>query len=102
MRFVMSDDKEITPPETPETEDASPEQAAAPETEEKQPLSDEEKEQVKSLYKEGMKYFTQKDYLKAIEAWRKVLEIDPDNESVRRNLEDAEQRLKKLEPTGDE
>ena len=39
----MSDDKEITPPETPEAEDASPEQAAAPETEEKQPLSDEEK-----------------------------------------------------------
>ena len=39
----MSDDKPITPPETPETENASPEQAAAPETEEKQPLSDEEK-----------------------------------------------------------
>ena len=42
----MSDDKPITPPETPiapETEDTSPEQAAAPETEEKQPLSDEEK-----------------------------------------------------------
>jgi len=39
----MSDDKPVTPPETPETEDASPEQAAAPETEEKQPLSDEEK-----------------------------------------------------------
>jgi len=35
----MSDDKEITPPETPETEDVSPEQAAG----EKQPLSDEEK-----------------------------------------------------------
>ena len=42
----MSDDKPITPPETsetPETVDTSPEQAAAPETEEKQPLSDEEK-----------------------------------------------------------
>ena len=39
----MSDDKEITPPGTPEAEDASPEQAAAPETEENQPLSDEEK-----------------------------------------------------------
>jgi NADH-quinone oxidoreductase subunit C len=39
----MSDDKPVTPPETPEAEDASPEQAAAPETEEKQPLSDEEK-----------------------------------------------------------
>ena len=42
----MSDDKPITPPETPETpetEGGSPEQAAAPETEEKQPLSDEEK-----------------------------------------------------------
>ena len=39
----MSDDKPIKPSETPEPEEASPEQAAAPETEEKQPLSDEEK-----------------------------------------------------------
>ncbi len=39
----MSDDKPITPSETPDPEETSPEQAAAPETEEKQPLSDEEK-----------------------------------------------------------
>jgi NADH-quinone oxidoreductase subunit C len=40
---MMSDDKPITPPETPEAEDASPDQAAEEKTEDTQPPSDEEK-----------------------------------------------------------
>jgi tetratricopeptide (TPR) repeat protein len=61
------------------------------------PLSDEEKEQFKTLFVEGVKYFTQKEYSKAIDVWYRALVIDPDNESVRKNIEDAKQRLKKLE-----
>jgi tetratricopeptide (TPR) repeat protein len=61
------------------------------------PLSDEEKEQIRTMYIEGMRYFTQKDYQNAIATWFKILEIDPDNESIRENIEEAKQRLKKLE-----
>ncbi len=57
------------------------------------PLSDEEKAQVRSLYIEGMRYFTDGDYLKAVERWQRILEIDPDNESVLRNIGEARKRL---------
>lgn len=57
------------------------------------PLTEAEKERVRSLYVEGMKSFTQNDYAKAIELWKKILDIDPDNESVMRNVEEAEKRL---------
>ncbi|MBN2183691.1 MAG: PorV/PorQ family protein [Candidatus Krumholzibacteriota bacterium] len=60
------------------------------------PLSDEEKEQIRQYYIEGMKFFTLGDYSSAKNAWQKIIEIDPDNESVRKNIEEAEQRLKKL------
>lgn len=59
------------------------------------PLTEEEKEEIKRLYIEGMKYFTQENYSKAIEEWKKILEIDPDNESVMDNIREAEKRLKK-------
>jgi tetratricopeptide (TPR) repeat protein len=57
------------------------------------PLTDREKEQVRALYIEGMKYFTRNEYAKAVEQWRKILNIDPDNESVMKNIEEAEKRL---------
>jgi tetratricopeptide (TPR) repeat protein len=57
------------------------------------PLSDSEKEQVRALYIEGMRYFTRNDYAKAIVEWKKILEIDPDNESVMKNIEEAQKRL---------
>ncbi len=60
------------------------------------PLSDEENEQIRTLHIEAMKQFTQKEYEKAIDAWEKLLDIDPDNESARRNIEEAKQRLRKL------
>ncbi len=61
------------------------------------PLTDEEKNEIRRLYIEGMKNFTKKDFNAAIEIWRRILEIDPDNESVRKNIEEAEQRIRKLE-----
>jgi tetratricopeptide (TPR) repeat protein len=57
------------------------------------PLDDGEKQAVRALYLEGMKHFTNGDYLKAIERWQRILEIDPDNESVLRNIEEASKRL---------
>jgi len=61
------------------------------------PLSDDEKEQIRTLHIEALKHSTQKEYAEAIAVWRKILKIDPDNESVRENIEQAEQRLRKLE-----
>jgi len=57
------------------------------------PLTDAEKEQVRTLYVEGMKYFTQGEYDKAIEEWQRILDIDPDNESVMKNIGEAQKRL---------
>jgi len=59
------------------------------------PLSDAEKEEIRQMYIQGMKHFTQRNYSEAIEIWKKILEIDPDNESVSKNIEDARQRLEK-------
>ncbi|UCF04617.1 MAG: tetratricopeptide repeat protein [bacterium] len=60
------------------------------------PLTDEEKEEIRRLYIAGMKYFSQNDYVAAIEEWKKILQIDPDNESVMKNIEEAEIRLQKI------
>ncbi len=60
------------------------------------PLTDDEKEEVRRLYIQGMKYFTQSNYRAAIGEWRKILEIDPDNESVKENIEEAEARLRRI------
>ncbi len=66
------------------------------------PLTDEEKERIRQLYIAGMKHFSQDNYTEAIEQWSRILEIDPDNESVRKNIEEAEARLHKIgEPRTD-
>ncbi len=59
------------------------------------PMTEEEKEEIKRLYIEGMKYFMKENYAKAIEEWKKILEIDPDNGSVMDNISEAEKRLRK-------
>ena len=61
------------------------------------PLTEAQKEEVRRLYIAGMKYFAQNNYAASIREWRKILVIDPDNESVRKNIEEAENRLKKIE-----
>lgn len=59
------------------------------------PLTDEKKEEIKQLYISGMKFFTQGNYAAAVDEWRKILNIDPDNESVLKNIEEARRRLGK-------
>ena len=51
------------------------------------------------LYAKGVDYYIGGHFQKAIEAWGKVLEKDPKNYLVQRNLEEARERLKdKPEP----
>ena len=50
----------------------------------------------RSLYLAGMQHFAKDEYAKAIEQWQKILEIDPTNESVQRNIDEARQRLGQL------
>ena len=61
------------------------------------PLTDEDKEEIKQLYIAGMKHFTQGSYTAAIEEWRKILQIDPDNESVQKIIEEAQRRLSRVD-----
>ncbi|MBU8922158.1 MAG: PorV/PorQ family protein [Bacteroidales bacterium] len=60
------------------------------------PLTEQQEEEIRQLYIQGMRHFTHKDYPQAIAVWERILEIDPDNESVRRNIEEARQRIDKL------
>lgn len=61
------------------------------------PLTTDEEEQIRRLFLRGMQFFAKDQYVKAIEEWEKILEIDPTNESVKRNIEEAQGRLKQLE-----
>jgi tetratricopeptide (TPR) repeat protein len=61
------------------------------------PLTEQETQQIRSLYLAGMQHFAKDEYAKAIEQWKKILEIDPTNESVQRNIDEAQQRLRQLE-----
>jgi cytochrome c-type biogenesis protein CcmH/NrfG len=64
------------------------------------PLSKQEEDEVRRLFLRGMQHFAKDEYQKAIEQWQKILEIDPTNESVKRNIEEAKERLKQLEERG--
>ncbi len=59
------------------------------------PLTDEQKEEVKRLYLSGLQFFTQGKYAAAVDEWRKILDIDPDNESVLKHIEEARRMLDK-------
>ena len=61
------------------------------------PLTKEEEETIRRLFLRGMQFFAKDQYAKAIEEWEKILEIDPTNESVKRNIEEAKERLSQLE-----
>jgi tetratricopeptide (TPR) repeat protein len=50
-------------------------------------------ESIRQLYIEGMSHFNSGNYEKAIASWKKILEMDPDNEMVARNIEKAKARL---------
>ncbi len=61
------------------------------------PLTETEQETIRRLFLRGMQFFAKDQYQKAIEAWEKILEIDPTNESVMKNIEGARERLRQLE-----
>ncbi|MEJ2722771.1 MAG: tetratricopeptide repeat protein, partial [bacterium] len=61
------------------------------------PLTKDEEEQIRKLFLRGMQFFAKDQYAKAIEEWEKILEIDPTNESVKRNIQEAKDRLSQLE-----
>ncbi len=50
-------------------------------------------ENIRTLYVEGMSHFNSGEYGKAIEAWKKILALDPQNEMVAKNIEKAKARL---------
>jgi tetratricopeptide (TPR) repeat protein len=60
------------------------------------PLSTEEEENIRRLYLKGMQYFSKDQYKEAITEWEKILKIDPSNESVKKNIQEAKDRQKKL------
>jgi len=61
------------------------------------PLSDAEKSKIRELYLSGMQFFSKDEYAKAIAEWEKILEIDPTNTSVQRSIDEAKERLKKVQ-----
>ena len=66
------------------------------------PLTKEEEETIRRLYLAGMQFFSKDQYAQAIAEWEKILKIDPTNESVKRNIEEARIRLEQLEEDRDE
>jgi tetratricopeptide (TPR) repeat protein len=60
------------------------------------PLTKAEEERIRGLYLSGMQFFAKDEYAKAVEEWQKILEIDPTNDSVKRNIEEAKERLRQL------
>ena len=49
---------------------------------------------VKQLYIKGMEAFTAGDYREALKQWEQILVLDPLNESARRNVLEARERMK--------
>jgi cytochrome c-type biogenesis protein CcmH/NrfG len=64
------------------------------------PLTKQEEDEIRKLFLRGMEYFAKDEYAKAIEQWQKILDIDPTNESVKRNIDEAKERLKQIEEHG--
>jgi tetratricopeptide (TPR) repeat protein len=61
------------------------------------PLTDQEKAKIRELYLSGMQFFSKDQYDRAISEWEKILEIDPTNTSVQRSIDEAKERLKKVQ-----
>src|SRR5438094_7447739 len=49
---------------------------------------------IKQLYIKGMEAFTAGDYRGALQSWEQILVLDPLNESARRNVLEARERMK--------
>ena len=53
--------------------------------------------EIMELYQSGIELFVNKQYTEAIAEWEKILEIDPYNKLALRNIQEARNRIKKLE-----
>ena len=60
------------------------------------PLTDKEEADIRRHYLRGMGFYSDNEYTQAILEWEKILAIDPTNESVRRNIKEARERLSQL------
>jgi tetratricopeptide (TPR) repeat protein len=56
--------------------------------------------EIMDLYHSGLELFVNKKYTEAIAEWEKILEIDPYNKLALRNIQEARNRLIKLEELG--
>lgn len=65
------------------------------------PLTKQEEDEIRRLYLAGMQFFSKDQYAQAISEWEKILKIDPTNESVKRNIEEARTRIEQLEDNND-
>jgi tetratricopeptide (TPR) repeat protein len=65
------------------------------------PLVKKVEENIRRLYVEGMNHFNSGEYEKAIESWKKILALDPQNEMVAKNIEKARARLSSGERNAD-
>jgi tetratricopeptide (TPR) repeat protein len=54
------------------------------------------KAQAEALYREGVKQFINEDLERAIQTWKKVLELNPDHAKARQDMENAQRLLEKL------
>jgi tetratricopeptide (TPR) repeat protein len=54
------------------------------------------KAQAESLYRDGVKQFINEDLERAIKTWKKVLELNPDHEKARQDMENAQRLLEKF------
>jgi tetratricopeptide (TPR) repeat protein len=61
------------------------------------PMTDAEKAKIREYYLAGMQHFSKDEYAKAIAVWEKILEIDPTNASVQRSIDEARERLRKVQ-----
>jgi len=60
------------------------------------PLTETEEAEIRQHYLRGMRLYSNNEYTDAISEWEKILKIDPTNESVRRNIKEAKDRLSQL------
>jgi tetratricopeptide (TPR) repeat protein len=59
-----------------------------------------QEDEIEKLYYNGVNAYTSGDLKTAIELWKKILEIEPENVKTLRNIEKAQAELDELEKRG--
>jgi cytochrome c-type biogenesis protein CcmH/NrfG len=58
------------------------------------------KEEIKKLYYDGVSLYLDGQNRRAIEVWRKILVLDPENQEAKSSITKAEMELKEMEKRG--